>query len=60
MTPEGITYAIMRLSDAPNIEALRRVWESLGRDYRANPQIIAHKDTLKKQMEEGNATPETP
>jgi len=50
----------MRLSDAPNIEALRRVWESLGRDYRAKPQIIAHKDALKEQMEEGNATPETP
>lgn len=51
MTDEGRKFTIARLSDAPNIEALRRVWDSLGDEYRRCPVVAAHKDTLKKSME---------
>ena len=50
-TTEARACVIARLSDAPNLPALRRVWESLGVEYRVNPEIMAHKDALKKQME---------
>lgn len=51
MTDEGRLFAIARLSAAPNIEALRTVWESLGGEYRKCPKIQTLKDQLKANME---------
>jgi len=51
MTDAGRSYVLSRLSDAPDLAALRRVWESLGVEYQRDPAILSHKDTLKKQME---------
>lgn len=30
LTPAGRTFVMDRLTNAPNIEVLRRVWDSLG------------------------------
>ena len=60
MTDAGRSYVLSRLSDAPDLAALRRVWESLGVEYQRDPAILSHKDTLKKQMEAANATRTTP
>ena len=51
MTDAGRTFVLNRLSDAPDLPALRRVWESLGVEYQRDAAVMAHKDTLKKQME---------
>ncbi len=51
MTDEGRSYVLSRLSDAPNLAALRRVWESLGIEYQRDPVILAFKNQLKSQFE---------
>ena len=50
MTPEGRTYVLMRLSEAPNIKALRTVWESVSNEYQRDPEIQAHKDRMKESL----------
>jgi hypothetical protein len=47
MTPAGKAWVLQRLSDAPDREALRRVWESLNPAYQNDPDIQALKDKLK-------------
>ena len=52
MTAEpGRVFAMARLSDAPDLSALRTVWEKLGHTYQRDPKISALKDQLKRQME---------
>jgi hypothetical protein len=50
MTPEGRTFAKQRLLSAPDLAALRRVWDSLGLDYARDPEIAALKDRLKEEL----------
>ena len=40
-----------RLTDCQNLDALRRLWEGLGVDYKACEEVKAHKDALKAQFE---------
>lgn len=49
-TPNGKAYVLHRLSDAPDLNALRRVWESLGREYQQDADVVAFKDLLKEGM----------
>ena len=46
MTDHGPAYALQRLSDAPDLAALRRVYASLSDEYREHPQVIAHAKKL--------------
>lgn len=51
MTTEiGRKHCIARLSAAPNLAALRKVWESFGTSYQADPIVKATKDQLKAGM----------
>lgn len=50
MTPEGRAHVIMRMSDAPSLAALQRVWGSLSAEYQRDPELIAHKDRLKAAL----------
>lgn len=49
-TEHGKAYAIMRLSECPTLAALRTVWESLGDDYKRDPDVQAHKNDMKARM----------
>jgi hypothetical protein len=49
-TEAGKAFVLQRLFDAPDQEALRRVWESLGVAYQKDPDIRALKDQLKANM----------
>jgi hypothetical protein len=51
LTPAGRAFVMDRLTNAPDIAALRRVWDSLGDQTRRDKEIEAHKDALKAQME---------
>ena len=50
LTPAGKAWVLKRLSDAPDREALRRVWEDLGIAYQRDPDVIRLKDELKASM----------
>lgn len=50
MTQEGKSYALMRLSEAPDMTALRRVWESLSKEYQNVPGILAHYEAMKEAL----------
>lgn len=50
MTPHGRTFVIQRLADAPDLAALRRVWDSISFEYRADPDVLAMKDKLKESL----------
>lgn len=39
MTPEARAFIIQRLSDAPTKKAMRRVWDTFGRDVVTDPDI---------------------
>ena len=52
LTSAGRAFVIDRLTNAPDIAALRRVWDSLGDQTRRDKEIEAHKDALKAQMME--------
>lgn len=52
MTPEGRTFALSRLANAPSLDALRTVWESLSDDYKRDPTVQRFKDTMKQQLQE--------
>lgn len=43
-------FTLMRLSQAPDLDALRRVWESLGEDQKLDPIVRQYKDTFKAQL----------
>lgn len=49
-TPEGRALVFQRLGDAPDLAALRRVWDSLGWDYKRDPEVLALKDNLKERL----------
>lgn len=50
-TDPGRAFAMARLSQAPDLEALKTVWGSLGITYQRDADIAALKDQLKAQME---------
>lgn len=50
MTPQGRAFVLSRLANSPNIAALRRVWESLGIEYKRDPEIQQFKDKLKREL----------
>lgn len=41
---------ISRLSEAPDLKALAKVWDSFGKDAKADPAVMEHKDKLKLQF----------
>ncbi|MEQ3625942.1 MAG: hypothetical protein ABNH26_08545 [Celeribacter sp.] len=51
LTPAGRTFVMDRLTEAPDIEALRRAWDNLSDGAKRDKEIEAHKDALKAQME---------
>lgn len=51
MTDHGLKYVLARLADCPNLDALRRVWDSLGDEYKRSPEVQAHKARLKAGMQ---------
>jgi hypothetical protein len=50
MTPHGLAFVLSRLSSAPDLAALRRVWESLSPEYQRHPDVRAMKDKLKETL----------
>lgn len=50
-TESGRAFVIARLCDAPDINGLRTVWQSLGTTYQRDTELAALKDQLKRQME---------
>lgn len=52
MTPEGRSHIITRLTNAPDLDALRRVWDSVSFEYQADPKIQEFKDKMKRQLGE--------
>lgn len=51
MTPHGLAYVLTRLSECPDLAALRRVWESLSPEYQKHPKVRDMKDRLKDQLQ---------
>ncbi|WP_422028095.1 hypothetical protein [Roseovarius sp.] len=51
MTPNGRTFALMRLADAPDLEALKTVWSNLSIEYQKDEVVRDMKDALKQKME---------
>lgn len=51
MTPNGRTFALMRLADAPDLDALRAVWGNLAVEYQKDEVVRDMKDALKQRME---------
>lgn len=49
-TEAGRAYAIGRMVQCPDLEALRRVWESLSDDYKRDPKIHAFKERIKESL----------
>jgi len=49
-TTQGRAFCIQRLSDAPDLAALQRVWEGLADDYKRDPAVQQHKDALKANL----------
>lgn len=52
MTDKGRAFVLARLSDAPDLPALRRAWDSIARDYQRDPEIQAHKERMKEALKE--------
>lgn len=45
------SFTLMRMSECPDLDALKRVWDSLSHEQRADPYIAAYKDYWKKQLQ---------
>jgi len=50
MTTEGRKFILARLSAAPDLKGLRKVWDSLGHEYARDHVIAAHKEQLKAKF----------
>ena len=50
-TDHGRAFVVARLGDAPDLDALRRVWESLGLEYKKDQVVRDAKDRIKAAME---------
>lgn len=57
-TPQGRKLAIMRIAQSKDLDGLKAVWETLGKDYRADPLVQQVKDDFKAvfTLELGNKT----
>lgn len=51
MTDPARAFVLMRLFEAPDLDALRRVWDGLGDDWKADRQVRELKDALKAKFE---------
>lgn len=51
MTEHGLKFILARLGDCPDLDALRRVWDSLSDEYKRSPEVQAQKARLKAAME---------
>lgn len=49
-TDHGRAFVIDRLATAPDLDALRRVWESLGVEYQNDPVVQKAKNDFKAGM----------
>lgn len=49
-TEHGKAFVLMRLSECPTLNALKTVWESIGLEYRKDPDVQAHKDRMKEVL----------
>lgn len=49
-TEPGRQFVLSRMGDCPNIDALRRVWDSLGNEYKRDPIVRDFKDKLKEAL----------
>lgn len=50
MADDGRKFVIYRLTACATREGLRKVWESLGREYQSDPKIKALKDEMKARL----------
>lgn len=46
-TSQGRKHAIMRIAQSNNLDGLRAVWNTLGKDYQRDPLIVQVKDDFK-------------
>lgn len=46
-TPQGRKLAIMRIAQSKDLDGLKAVWETLGKDYKADPLVQQVKDDFK-------------
>lgn len=55
-TSQGRKLAIMRIAQSKDLDGLKAVWETLGKDYRADPLVQQVKDDFKAvfTLEVGN------
>jgi len=44
-------FTLMRMSECPNLDALRRVWDSLSPEKRAEPEVREYKDHYKRVLQ---------
>ena len=49
-TEEGRRFVLRRMGDCPDLAALRRVWDSLGDDYKRDPIVQDFKDKMKEAL----------
>lgn len=50
MTPHGRKFVLSRLFDAPDLNALKAVWETISDEYKRDPVVVAAKDSLKEAL----------
>lgn len=57
-TAQGRKLAIMRIAQSKDLDGLKAVWETLGKDYKADPLVQQVKDDFKAvfKLELGNKT----
>lgn len=46
----GVTHVKARMMQAPNLAALRRLWEGFNPVYQRHPEVMKLKDDLKKVL----------
>lgn len=49
------TFALTRMSECPDLDALKRVWESLSREQQRDPCIAEYKELYKRLLLEQKA-----
>lgn len=52
-TEAGRQFVLRRMGDCPDTAALRRVWDSLGNEYKRDPIVQDFKDKMKEALSDG-------
>lgn len=52
-TETGIAHCIARLGSCPDLDALRRVWEGLGKEYQHDERVAGFKEDMKEALGNG-------